>query len=375
MKCASLIAIVLALQLAQNVVAAPTVTAFDGTWSIALNAHEYKNPDGSMTLPSVRYFRAKIRDGVLHGEILVKGEPNWYALDGKIATNGMANLRASGLTGKNPAYSSLKLRPNLPYQYEVMASFDNRHGTGYSVNNPPGRPRVRIFTFVKDTVADVYRHVADLLVAQGMFAESEQVLHSLKQKEYHNFLPGDSPDAVMDQAPQTAYDQKWEDRFKAIHDQLAAIGQEYSALVKKAPRTDEENQRLSVLQSDLATAQQALQQFYREIAMIGSPERANALQESGEALMQNLPTIDPGAVVIETVALPDKYRVILTTPDVQIPAEYAISREELRKKAFAFREAIDSRAPESEIKSLANGLYQILIGPIEKNPESYRLKT
>jgi len=118
-----------------------------------------------------------------------------------------------------------------------------------------------------------------------------------------------------------------------------------------------------------------LEQLYRDIATAGSPEKARDLQESGETLMQNLPTIDSGAVVIETVVLEDKYRVILTTPDVQIPAEYEISREALRKKAFAFRDAINARAPESEVKALGNELYQILIGPIEKNLESYQPKT
>jgi CHAT domain-containing protein len=197
----------------------------------------------------------------------------------------------------------------------------------------------------------------------------------LKRKEYDDFLPGEAKDPLVDKAPQHAYDQKWKERFDAIHDQLATIGREYSELIKKDPRTDEENQRLSVLQSDLATAQKALEQLYHDIAMIGSPERASDLQESGETLMQNLPTIDSGAVVIETVALPDKYRVILTTPDVQIPAEYEIAREALRKKVFAFRDAINGRAPEAEVKSLGNELYQILIGPIEKNIQSYQPKT
>jgi hypothetical protein len=35
-------------------------------------------------------------------------------------------------------------------------------------------------------------------------------------------------------------------------------------LVKKEPRTAEENRRLSLLESDLATAQQALQQLYQD---------------------------------------------------------------------------------------------------------------
>ena len=156
---------------------------------------------------------------------------------------------------------------------------------------------------------------------------------------------------------------------------MASIGREYSALVKKEPRTDDENKRLSVLESDLATAQQALQQLYQEISVAGSPKLVRDLQDSGQTLMQNLPSIEPGAVVIETIVLKDKYRVILTTPDVQIPGEYAISRDALREKAFEFRDAIDGRRPESEIKSLGNELYQILIRPIEKNIQSYQPKT
>jgi hypothetical protein len=69
-----------------------------------------------------------------------------------------------------------------------------------------------------------------LLVSQERFAESEQVLRLLKQKGYHDFFPGETEDAVSDSVPQTAYDQKWQKRFKAIHDQLAAIGREYSTL-------------------------------------------------------------------------------------------------------------------------------------------------
>jgi hypothetical protein len=227
------------------------------------------------------------------------------------------------------------------------------------------------WSVTRDTVDDVYRRVVDLLVSQGKSAESEQVLRLLKRKEFQDFVPGETEDATLGGVPQTAYDQHWQERFNTIHDQLAVIGREYSTLVKKESRTDEENQRLAVLESDLATAQQALQQLYQDISVAANPKLVRDLKDSGETLMQNLPSIEPGAVVIETIVLEDKYRVILTTPDVQIPAEYTISREALRKKVFAFRDAIDSRRPEAEIKALANELYQILFGPIMKNIESY----
>src|SRR5271165_5860923 len=163
--------------------------------------------------------------------------------------------------------------------------------------------------------------------------------------------------------------------MRFIRDQLAAIGREYSTLVKKETRNDDENRRLTVLESDLATAQQAMQQLYQDISVAGNPKMVRDLQDTGQTLMQNLPSIDSGAVVIETIVLEDKYRVILTTPDVQIPGEYAINRDDLRKKAFAFRDAIDKNASESEVKALGNELYQIIVGPIAKNLEAYRPKT
>jgi hypothetical protein len=168
---------------------------------------------------------------------------------------------------------------NQPYEYQVSVHFDERHGNGKALGQfrPVGPQhtlvgRDKFYTFVKDTVNDVYRRVADLLLSQGRFAESEQLLRLLKQKEYHDFLPSEVKDSASDVVPQTAYDQKWQERFNAIHDQLASIGREHSALVKKESRTDEENRRLSLLESDLATAQQALQQLSQDISAAGNPK-------------------------------------------------------------------------------------------------------
>jgi hypothetical protein len=92
------------------------------------------------------------------------------------------------------------------------------------------------------------------------------------------------------------------------HDQLAAIGREYSTLVKKRAENKDGHRSTG----------------------LGSDPHAEPAEHR------------PGAVVIETIVLEDKYRVILTTPDVQIPGDYTISREALRKKAFEFRDAIDA---------------------------------
>src|SRR5260370_22979272 len=71
-KYASLFTIVFAvstLLFAQNTKAALTVTAFDGTWSVTVDFHEYRNPDGSVAHAWVKHFSAKVKNGVLHGEL------------------------------------------------------------------------------------------------------------------------------------------------------------------------------------------------------------------------------------------------------------------------------------------------------------------
>ena len=87
------------------------------------------------------------------------------------------------------------------------------------------------------------------------------------------------------------------------HDQLAAIGREYSTLVKKEPRT----------------------------------KMVRDLQDSSQTLMQKLPSIAQGAVVIETIVLEDKYRVIVTgSPQFYRDSEgvAAPTHEQIARRAY-----------------------------------------
>ena len=144
MKPASLIvfAILAMTFVAQNAMAD---TTFDGTWSVTLNAHEYKNPDGTLALAVVLHFPAKVNDGVLHGDWRSKRTSSWLEINGKIRTDGTAILNVKGRTG-DPAYTPLHPHINKPFQYQVIAQCDERHGTGKA----DGSPRVNIFTFVKE---------------------------------------------------------------------------------------------------------------------------------------------------------------------------------------------------------------------------------
>jgi hypothetical protein len=142
MKCISLIVFAVLTLLAAQTKAA--TTAFDGQWSVTVNAHGYNNPDGSTTAGWIINFPAEVKNGVLHGEYGTRGAPAWYELDGTIEANGTANLKTNGIS-KVPEHGEKHLRPGTPYHYQVMAHFDGRHGSGKSVG-----PRTRILTFAKD---------------------------------------------------------------------------------------------------------------------------------------------------------------------------------------------------------------------------------
>ena len=65
-------------------------------------------------------------------------------IDGKIDADGTANLRVKGIT-KTSEHAANRPRAGTPYEWQVIAQFRGRHGTGKTVG-----PRVRIFTFAKD---------------------------------------------------------------------------------------------------------------------------------------------------------------------------------------------------------------------------------
>jgi hypothetical protein len=76
------------------------VTAFDGTWAVTLNGHEYKDPNTGQTAQAyVYHFNAQVKNGLLYGERGTKGSPGWLELKGKIEADGTAHLHANTLTG------------------------------------------------------------------------------------------------------------------------------------------------------------------------------------------------------------------------------------------------------------------------------------
>jgi hypothetical protein len=110
---------------------------FEGTWDTVLSCENAAGAVGySFKFPSI------VKDGVLHGDKGTKGKPGWLQLDGKILSDGAANIYADGLVGASEA--AVGHRPaGTQYGYHIEAKFTEDSGTGKRVE---GRACSVIFT-------------------------------------------------------------------------------------------------------------------------------------------------------------------------------------------------------------------------------------
>ena len=67
-------------------------------------------------------------------------------------------------------------------------------------------------------------------------------------------------------------------------------------------------------------------------------------------------------MALTTLVLEDKYRVVLTTPDIQKAVSYPITAADLNRKILRFRDVLQD--PRKDPRPLAKELYDILIAPI-----------
>jgi len=102
-------------------------SGFDGVWDTVLSCENAAGALGySFKFPST------VKDGVLHGEKGTKGKAGWLQLDGKILSDGAANIYADGLVGASEA--AVGRRPaGTQYGYHIDAKFSEESGTGKRV--------------------------------------------------------------------------------------------------------------------------------------------------------------------------------------------------------------------------------------------------
>ncbi len=225
---------------------------------------------------------------------------------------------------------------------------------------------------------DIYRQLADLLIAQGRLPEAEQVIRMLKEEEYFEYVRRDETNSPKaEKAALTPEEAELEKRYREIADKLTELGTERGALRDKSSRTPEEEQRLAKLEADLTIAGQMFQKFLDGLANeLGKNAEASArvfqLRES-QGMMEALRDLGKGTVALYTLVGEDQYRVILTTADVQKGFAYPIKAADLNRKILAFRDVLQN--PKLDPLPLAQELYKILIAPLAKDLKAAKAET
>ncbi len=235
----------------------------------------------------------------------------------------------------------------------------------------------RVRTSFISSKEQTYRTLADILIAQGRLLDAEKVLNMLKVEEFNNYVRGgdlsDKIDATLEVNGEEAL---VEQRYQEIADRVVMIATERSALLAKKRNKDEEA-RLFEVEKSLANANAHFNYFLDHVSTEfneagKNSERITTIKEA-QGLMEDLKDLGPGTVAAYTLLGEEKFRVILIAPDIQIAREFSIGRTELMRKILDFRLALQN--PDSDAKKQGQEVYEVIVGPIEKDLRNLRAQT
>ncbi len=223
------------------------------------------------------------------------------------------------------------------------------------------------------SIEDQYRFLADILVGAGQFSDAENVLRMLKEEEYSGFVRRDADElkALSQRANLTERERLLIERYSKLAGQVSQIGERFQKLDEKrrlligqdgSLTADEENE-YQQLAAELTDASSVFKLFL-EKELINEIGRENVRKvQADRALQSKLRMFGNGTVAVSTIVTDERYRVVVTTPTVQVAAKTEIKAAALNKKIFAFRRLLQD--PKSDPRPLGKELYTILIKPIE----------
>jgi hypothetical protein len=225
------------------------------------------------------------------------------------------------------------------------------------------------------TVANTYQRLAEALTDEGRLPEAQLVLDMLKEDEQFEFIrrsPGQNPGRTR--IGYTTDEQAWTARYRAIADNLAALGVEEQALKRQAAKglSAEQKQRQQAVAADLAVAQAAFSSFLGsmrdDFARRGVARQVEFAESSVQALGELrslLQGLGDGAVLLQIYLTDDRVNLLLTSPGVQLARSSTVSAQVLNRQIAQFRRQL--RDPASDPLPLAQALYQLLVAPVAQD--------
>lgn len=240
-------------------------------------------------------------------------------------------------------------------------------------NNP--RDIRRYFNLLPDK----FRFLADLLIANGQFADAQQVLQMLKEEEFSDFIKRDANEIknLNQRVPLNEKERALIKRYSELADKVAEIGREFLLLDDKKRQNQTlsaaEQTRYNQLSAQIKDANDSFKLFVEKDLSKELGGKFAKQTELDRNLQEKLRARGDGTVALYTVITEDRYRVILTTPTVQVDGKTDIKADELNKKIFAFLDALQNK--KIDPRFLGKEIYDILLKPIEKELKASNAKT
>ncbi len=235
------------------------------------------------------------------------------------------------------------------------------------------------------TKEDTYRTVADWLMEAGRLPEAEQVLAMLKEDEQLSYLQRSKRAArqLNTRADCSSWEQEHCERLDRLSNELHGAQVEYSKEEEKQKTGRTDRARLDALRAELKTLSRNYQQGLEEIdsalsALATDPEYKIHLERDvlrrSNRLRRDLKQLGHGAVTLHYLVLEDKIRIILTTPEKQLTRASEINVADLRKRVGKIRQHFLDESPArfnaantARLKNECQGLYQVLLAPVEQD--------
>jgi TPR repeat protein/CHAT domain-containing protein len=221
---------------------------------------------------------------------------------------------------------------------------------------------------------DRYRWLADLLVDMGRLAEAEQVLSMLKHFEMEEYVRRTGP------RPSASHEFAFTAREQALLQEAGALRAQVSATATANRLGAAEAQRALTAQEqeDLRTAREqvraaharlradmtALLADLRAQRSVAAGESAHeASLKSARSIQGSLRDVFKGqAVVIQSVVLPHRTHLLVTTATTQQVVRVDVDRAALARLVADLRKAVQS--PTTDPRPQAQALHRLLIEPL-----------
>lgn len=229
---------------------------------------------------------------------------------------------------------------------------------------------------------NIYRQLGDLLITQGRIREGQEVLGMLKEEEYYQYVrrDGKTGKTLDSLASLIGEEMKVSKDYQELAASITEKGRRKAELLSKTQRTEEENQLLAKLNEEIRASNRGFQKFLNELPdqlATSFQGRAKATEiKEAVGLQDTLRELGNNAVILYTLIVEDKYKVILITPENRLYHEVKIDSAELYTKVGDFLEALKKGAgAEAELRPLSKYLYDIIVAPVADELKGANAKT